>query len=34
LEAGQAMLKSLSSGEQQAVSLTAEAIAAAIQAMR
>ncbi|MDG1558436.1 MAG: His/Gly/Thr/Pro-type tRNA ligase C-terminal domain-containing protein, partial [Candidatus Poseidoniaceae archaeon] len=34
LEAGQAMVKSLSSGEQQAVRLTTEAIASAIQAMR
>jgi histidyl-tRNA synthetase len=34
LEAGQAMVKSLSSGEQQAVGLTTEAIASAIQAMR
>jgi histidyl-tRNA synthetase len=34
LEAGQAMVKSLSSGEQQAVDLTTEAIASAIQAMR
>jgi len=34
LESNQAMVKNLQSGEQQAVGLTTEAIAEAIQAMR